>query len=441
MLPTQIVQQMMNRTEAADSKAIVIKTGQIFRGQIGKIFPNNLAIVKFGGMQMHAKLEAPLSSNNNYWFKVMSKEGMVNLKVIEPPKQGSHLDPSQQLMQQMGLPNQKNSKEIVSYFLKQKTPFTKENLVLASKWLSDNENKRVALKTIDTMIQKDLPFTKTVLDSLLAVQQKTSITDELKQLLQSLQTISKPSADIQKLVHGIERLLGERNLMSSQTDIQNPIELENNLKQLDSSRIATSLKQMISSIGFEFEAMFSKKEGEQKTVQSDLLKPLLLQILNEDVSPSIHDKISHLVHRITGQQILSMEQPGPMQNIFIQIPIEILNHKTDLTMQWNGHKKEDGTIDPSFCRIIFHLNLKQLADTMLDVQIQKRVVSIQLFNDTPGLADKVKNLKTFLSEGLLKHEYKLSSVTVKSFHSNEHKPTLHPYQRGTQSYEGVDFRI
>ena len=47
--------------------------------------------------------------------------------------------------------------------------------------------------------------------------------------------------------------------------------------------------------------------------------------------------------------------------------------------------KEDGKIDPDFARILFYLDLESINKTVIDMQVQNRVVTVTVFNEDDTL--------------------------------------------------------
>ena len=47
-----------------------------------------------------------------------------------------------------------------------------------------------------------------------------------------------------------------------------------------------------------------------------------------------------------------------------------------LHLEWNGRMKENGKIDSEFARIMFYLQLDTLEETVVDMQVQNRIVTI-----------------------------------------------------------------
>ncbi|WP_409305403.1 hypothetical protein [Peribacillus sp. SCS-155] len=211
-----------------------------------------------------------------------------------------------------------------------------------------------------------------------------------------------------------------------------------------SSSFAKLLRDIPNLLGMSLESMLTKPEI--NSGQLDTLKPLLMQLMHENQPNAVKDIAAQVIHRINGHQILSQEA-GPLQNIFMQLPLVLGSHHTDMTIQWSGRKKKDGSIDPSFCRILFYLELEQMDITVVDMVVQNRVLKVAVINDRAAQYDiNVQPFISMLKENLLSLDYKLSSVSFKSSEEAKNAENRMKAQRSKmpvpdKSYSGVDLRI
>jgi hypothetical protein len=212
-------------------------------------------------------------------------------------------------------------------------------------------------------------------------------------------------------------------------------------------RLAKEIKQIIQSLGLQYEADLQSavKAKMMKDVSFDELKPLLLKVLQEFSSNSIvKEAVESTIYRLTAQQLLSQEH-GPIQHIFLQIPLRLGEQLTDVTVQWHGKKRENGQMDPNYCRILFYLQLPFLKETIIDVQIQNRVVNISIVTEMMGLEPLVTAMQPMLKENLEKLRYKLSAVKVvqaeKQNQRDDSSLRFSAVQLVHGTYSGVDYRI
>ena len=172
------------------------------------------------------------------------------------------------------------------------------------------------------------------------------------------------------------------------------------------------------------------------------VKSLLIQLLNEDIPSKVKDSAEALLNRLTGIQLMSSDTT-PVQQIVMQIPLVLMNKQTDLTIQWNGRKDANGKIDPSYCRVLFYLDLEHMNETIIDMQIQNRIMKITIINDH----DNIKHLSipflASLKDSLQTLDYQLSNV---SFQTQADRAVVQTKKAAipsplTSSYSGVDIKI
>lgn len=228
-------------------------------------------------------------------------------------------------------------------------------------------------------------------------------------------------------------------------NIKKQIQFES-VKWENPHEIKDQMQSLIKTLGltYEYDAvkLLKHQEGESIT-KIETLKPLLMQLLREEPPIQIRDAAEKLLYKITGFQVLSQEV-GPIQQYVFQIPISFWNKKTDLTMQWSGRKTNNGKIDANYCRVLFYLNLEYLQETIVDLQVQNRVMNLSIINDRNDIKMFAKPLIANLKEGLAKHNYHLSSVTFEESAANKQinkKKSALSSILVPNKFSGVDFRI
>src|SRR5699024_9386571 len=97
----------------------------------------------------------------------------------------------------------------------------------------------------------------------------------------------------------------------------------------------------------------------------------------------------------------------------LQIPGEKLALNSDLHLDIEGEKTENGMVNPNHCRILFYLDLKNLKETIIDMHIQKRTVAVTIINDEENLQVESHYLQPMLKDCLVTIEYNLTKVTIK----------------------------
>ncbi|MEY8189376.1 hypothetical protein AB4X15_06780 [Peribacillus simplex] len=210
--------------------------------------------------------------------------------------------------------------------------------------------------------------------------------------------------------------------------------------------VANQLKEMTKVLGLQLEhALLNLSGDDTKEIPNDLktLKPLLLKLLNEQIPASIKEMAEQILNRITAQQILSQEN-GPIQNLLLTLPLNLGSIQTDLTLQWSGRKTKDGKIDPDYCRVLFYLELGRLKETVIDMQVQNRIIKVTVINGHGALLEEAAGqYLDILRENLGKMDYRLSGVSfVKTVNEKERVLEVKPIPFSeTGSYSGLDIRI
>ncbi|WP_312114965.1 hypothetical protein [Brevibacillus reuszeri] len=127
--PSQFIQSVMQRSQIQTPKPVELTPGQVFKGTVIKQYPDNMALVQIGGMQVQAKMEANLEPGQKAWLQVQPSSDVVTLKVLETPSEGSGKEATMEgLMRSLGLPETKESRVIVSALLNANLPVNKETV-------------------------------------------------------------------------------------------------------------------------------------------------------------------------------------------------------------------------------------------------------------------------------------------------------------------------
>ncbi|OZI11578.1 hypothetical protein CEW92_11470 [Bacillaceae bacterium SAS-127] len=197
------------------------------------------------------------------------------------------------------------------------------------------------------------------------------------------------------------------------------------------------MKEAFISLGIDLEAILGAKRTGDVNVEQ-MMKTQLLKLLGEEIPLSTRDLAEKMIGRINAQHILSAEN-GPLQQLIMQAPLNLFGFQTDLTLQWSGRKKENGQLDADYCRVLFYLNLEHLQETVIDMQVQSRIISLQIFNDTPGIQTMATPLLPVLKAGVEAKGYQLSTVQFKQSEEKRVPPFVQVMNE--QVYAGVDIRI
>ena len=208
---------------------------------------------------------------------------------------------------------------------------------------------------------------------------------------------------------------------------------------VEGKAVKEAIQTVIRSLGLNYESALLGKHPDIARL-AETLKPQLLALMQDPtVSQTIKDGAEAIVTRMNGPLLMSGDT-GVQHQLIMQVPLEFFGKRIDATLEWNGRMKEDGKIDPDFARILFYLDLHSLEKTVIDMQVQNKVVSVTVFNANESIKGIGAGMIEPLKEGLENAGYKLSGVFFKNFEEDK-KDVKVQKDTMTANKQGVDFRI
>ncbi|KGR73877.1 hypothetical protein [Ureibacillus sinduriensis] len=240
-------------------------------------------------------------------------------------------------------------------------------------------------------------------------------TSQNEHLLSLLKPEAANSQAAQSTLLNLVRAAGESSASTVQTLLQQAdAEV---LSALDGKMMKQAITTVLKGLGMSYEAALNSRMSDiQELAQS--LKPQLLTLIQDSQIPStVREAADNILGRLNGMQLTSGEN-GHQHQLIMQIPLQFLGKKTEATLQWNGRMKENGKIDANYARVLFYLDMEALEETMVDMQVQNRIITIHLYNNQPHLEVLAEPLKATLKKGLSEKNYQLSGLFVKPFEEN-----------------------
>ncbi|KAB8138721.1 hypothetical protein F9U64_03645 [Gracilibacillus oryzae] len=203
----------------------------------------------------------------------------------------------------------------------------------------------------------------------------------------------------------------------------------------------TLIKQFINTSGIQDEVQLLQGSAEQDSFS---LKQLLLLSSQSQAPELAGDRMMRLLQTLTGMQLQMLNQDQSLTQINLQVPGHKFNLAEDIRIQFEGKKKEGAKeIDPDFCRVLFHLNLNNIGETIIAMSIQKRVVHLAVYNDQEEVKPVLSLFKPLFKEKLAEVNYQLTSISWKKLKDinggKSNAIQTNPYEKRTA--EGIDFRI
>ncbi|TJY43207.1 hypothetical protein E5161_04730 [Cohnella pontilimi] len=182
---------------------------------------------------------------------------------------------------------------------------------------------------------------------------------------------------------------------------------------------------------------------------ADSLKSALLSLAAlEDTPLSLREAAQSLVSQITGQQLLlSDRQPNaPYSLMTLFVPMKGQDGETTAAIHVQTRRGRRGEWDSDNCRLLFDLRMRNLGDTVVDVQVTDRIVSLKLMSDFPGMAELLERAKEELTSGLQSAGFQLLSVTAAALPTNKQPAEGTPAHAksapySAKKYKGVDYRV
>ena len=391
-------------------------------------------------------LNEPLQTNNlskstnvSPQQATLSKSSLTGSAPIQSPQ----LLQAGQIIQMILATEPKNSTQVVkqlkSWVNEQNllTNEQKQQLIQLSDRFSQLPATKQAVEIFANQVQKQLItfFTKNTHEHLFTQDANGfSSKDHLLSLVKSdMGTIAQNEAIVRQIV----KVGGEStHPVIQQLIAQVDIEVQNSV---DSKAIEFALKTVLKGMGLSYEAALADQSANIQEIAQQL-KPQLHALLQDvEVKPQLKEAAEMLMTRLNGMQLSSGEN-GHQHQLIMQVPLDFLGKKTDATLHWNGRMKEDGKIDANYARILFYLQMESMKETVIDMQVQNRVVTVTVFNDHPDLLTLAEPLKAVLKTGLAEKNYQLSAVVIKPFEKEiKAKGNIKEYLQ--EEHSGVDFRI
>ncbi|MDZ5711703.1 hypothetical protein [Jeotgalibacillus haloalkalitolerans] len=240
--------------------------------------------------------------------------------------------------------------------------------------------------------------------------------------LHSLQVLQLPTANTAAQPQGFSQALNE---------VQQMIGPQNS-----AASIQVMLKEIIHRMGQDYEARMMNAGSPAHTLKAQLVNLLETPGMN----PQTRDTAEQMLNRLNGMQLLSADN-GPQQQLIMQFPLQLGTNQTDVMMKMNGRKKNDGSLDLAHVRVLFYITLAELNESIIDMNVQNRVVSLDIYNENKGLDQLAKPLIPTLEAALEQAGYIFSGV---KFHSTGEldPPIMNPAEDALSStYHKVDIKI
>jgi hypothetical protein len=181
--------------------------GQIVKGTIEQLHPDQMATIKMGNQSVAAKLEVPVEKGQSYVFEVTSSGDIPELKMIEQQavKQEASLG---SLLKNMGVPVTKEAEQLLRQLLSENIPVKPNQFKAALTIYKANPEPEIK-DALMNMIKHQLPLssetvtsfarvmtesTSVLVDQLMKALSELAPSDKLTQLMHQLSMVKTPIA-------------------------------------------------------------------------------------------------------------------------------------------------------------------------------------------------------------------------------------------------------
>ncbi|NOG27555.1 hypothetical protein [Lysinibacillus fusiformis] len=432
-LPEQLKQNLMQQVQAI-AKPFEVETGSVVLAKVLESLTNNaattsekmqaLSILKESGIiPNQATLQNWSSMNEGKASQQMQQAGQVVQTILTTkPENAAQL--IEQLKswttnQQFLTNDQKQQiNQLIDRF--NQLPVTKQTVDIFAKQMQDQLLKAFSQNTSNHLFTQDI--------------KGLSVKDHLLSLLK--QEVASPLQN-----EAFMRNLVKNSIASSQPFIQQIVTQADALVQnsMDSKAMEHAMKTVLKNLGISYEATLGNKSADLQMIAHQL-KPQLHTLLQEtNMTPQLKEAAEMLMTRMNGMQLSSGEN-GHQHQLIMQVPLEFFGKRMDATLQWNGRMKDDGKIDANYARVLFYLQMASMQETVIDMQVQNRVVTVTVFNEHLEIQSIAEPLKAALKVGLAEKNYQLSGVFMKQFDKGQAVKNS-PVVEQQEEQSGVDIRV
>lgn len=341
-----------------------------------------------------------------------------------------------QLLQQLGITASSDVKEIRSHFRQEvmrpeNSPIVRQLFpgaftnTASGPSLQQLTNQQF-FNYMSQQLRLDTPQANQQLMQLLGTREPDAAQQSLNQFVREV-----PPAGMKEVWNAMQQLSTSSHMSSRDASPEHP--LRTFLQQLGMQH-ESSVKQMMQQ-----DLLLQGKNVQQET---NLKAELMNLLQTQQLSASAREQAEFLIHRITGYQMTSQEQQGPLQHLLIQVPVAMFQKYQDVTIQWSGSETKDGQMNEDHCRILFYLHLDSLKEVVVDVQIQNRIVTVNIFNESPKPFSVAAVWGPMLKEKMEEMNYQLSGINWKQPEkiASQQMKAASEYEM-PRTYKGVDFRV
>ncbi|ANY69692.1 hypothetical protein BBD42_26775 [Paenibacillus sp. BIHB 4019] len=173
--------------------------------------------------------------------------------------------------------------------------------------------------------------------------------------------------------------------------------------------------------GHKAEPLPALAQDNKQNVQESLKSVLLALSTSDDAPPALKEAAQQLVQHITGQQLLmSPERNGALfSHLTVFVPFKSDDGNQTASVHIQTRRGRKGELDADNCRLLFDLSMKTLGDTVVDVHVVDKIVSLTLWNNHPAMDGLAKSSRAEVADSLNQAGYQLLSLRTSPIAENE----------------------
>lgn len=226
--------------------------------------------------------------------------------------------------------------------------------------------------------------------------------------------------------------------------------------QLEATQGGAWVARVLKLLGAEHEQLALRGGAAQAAVEpgavagghaGDTVKGVLLQVMgSSEVPAAVKEAAGQLVQHLTGQQLLlNTDRTAPFAQVTLFLPLKGPDGTETASVHIQSRRGHKGELDASNCRLWFDLDMKSLGQTLVDVQVVDRIVSLKLHNNVAWVQELLESSKDDIKSAMETIGYQLSSFKAEDFPAQSQekagKGPVSPADYVPDAYRGVDYRI
>ncbi|WP_168122269.1 hypothetical protein [Paenibacillus sp. HB172176] len=193
---------------------------------------------------------------------------------------------------------------------------------------------------------------------------------------------------------------------------------------------------------------------EQLHTQEGLKSALMTLASGSDTPGAVKETATQLLHHITGQQLLLAPERNSsiFTHVTMLIPLKDREGGSTASVHIQTRRGRKGELDSENCRLLFQLSMETLGETMVDVNVTDRIVSLNVWNDHPAMTAIIDSAREDISARMHAAGYQLFSLRATPLPKEDVEGAMQAAgvkrqalpdtsQFASTRYKGVDYRI